>query len=375
VSQPSGQIWVNPEGVTQLGDNYGEHGALYQGYLDQLQLLRAQYGNSWGDDDMGKQFSEKFLKGLDALDGMVTGVKETLDYTSAGLRESGKAYRLADDDARDTGHKLARDFEGMPQGAGLNAYTAGEAQEAQPAQKLLGRTRRVAMSAGEVREAEPAQRLRGRLAVRAEPVEPVLRSEKNLQTGQDEQFVDVGDQSFRLKEIVWAANDEFVRKDGNTRLVSEGVDPETGEPKYTRISMDGKAYELEPQLRAMMSVMPAQEAQAHQAFPAISSYRMTPEYATALVDGRPLAEGYHLQALNRFPDGTTRVDANLFESIAPVVGSTVTGADGQPLDPGDDQFFVVKENPAADATAENYQPLIVSFTPDGTAVPLVTDLY
>jgi hypothetical protein len=228
VTQPRGRLSVNPEGVVNVGDAYDEHVRIYDNYLTQLASLRERYAKAWGDDDMGKQFSTKFLAGLDNLEGLIGGVRGTLQYTSEGLRQFGKAYAEADESALEVGHQMAADFDSLPAG---------------------------------------------------------------------------------------------------------GSSP---------------------------------------AVPAISSYRMTPEYASARVGGEPLPEGYRLQALNPFPEGTTRVDANLYESITPLAGTPVTTADGRPLDPEDGQFFVVKENAVADPTAPGYQPLFLSFGPDGTPTPLIT---
>jgi hypothetical protein len=93
------------------------------------------------------------------------------------------------------------------------------------------------------------------------------------------------------------------------------------------------------------------------------------------IDGLPLAEGYELRGLTRFPDGTSRVDANMFQSISPLGhGHTITDANGQPLKLPDSPLFVVKDNPGVDPNTPGYEPLLVSFAPDGTAVPIVTDL-
>ena len=107
-----------------------------------------------------------------------------------------------------------------------------------------------------------------------------------------------------------------------------------------------------------------------QAMPAISSYSMTPEYSTAYVGGRPLPQGYQLISLNPFADGSTRVDANLYDSVTPLAGTPVTTPDGKPISAGTGQLFVVKENPAVDPTAPGYQPLILSYAPDGTPTPI-----
>ena len=105
--------------------------------------------------------------------------------------------------------------------------------------------------------------------------------------------------------------------------------------------------------------------------PAISSYVAHPEYATAYIDGAPLSGQYRLIALIPFADGSTRVDANLYDSITPLAGTPVTTPDGTPIDPGQGRFFVVKENPAVDPTLPGYQPLYLSYSPDGTPTPIL----
>ncbi|BCJ52708.1 hypothetical protein Asp14428_41830 [Actinoplanes sp. NBRC 14428] len=120
----NGQVWVDSDGVVHLGDSYAEHGALYEGYATQLEELRVRYGSSWGDDDMGQQFSQKFLEGLDALDSIVGSVKGTLHYTATGLRESGKAYRAADEEATSMATVLNSGFNELPQGVFLNRQEA-----------------------------------------------------------------------------------------------------------------------------------------------------------------------------------------------------------------------------------------------------------
>jgi hypothetical protein len=111
MSQPQGHLWVDPDGVSRVGDSYAEHVEIYQRYLSQLVSLRQRYANSWGNDDMGTQFSSAFLGGIDNLEKLIGGIKGTLEYTATGLRESGKLYREADDAAREVSNKMARNVE------------------------------------------------------------------------------------------------------------------------------------------------------------------------------------------------------------------------------------------------------------------------
>ncbi|GID28814.1 hypothetical protein Abr02nite_37970 [Paractinoplanes brasiliensis] len=110
-------------------------------------------------------------------------------------------------------------------------------------------------------------------------------------------------------------------------------------------------------------VMPMQHA--------ISSMMMKPDFSYARIGGEPLPEGYQLLAFNPFPDGTVRLDANLYESITPLAGTPVTTADGKPIDAEGRQLFVVKDNPAADPAAPGYQQMVLTYTPDGTPTPLL----
>lgn len=111
MTHPQGRISVDPDGVVAVGNDYAAHVALYQTYLDQLASIRERYASSWGDDEMGTKFSEKFLRGMDNLESLLKGVKGTLNYAAEGLRTSGNLYREVDDEAREAGHHMAADFE------------------------------------------------------------------------------------------------------------------------------------------------------------------------------------------------------------------------------------------------------------------------
>ncbi|MDO3686629.1 WXG100 family type VII secretion target [Micromonospora sp. C28ISP2-4] len=292
-NNPGGRLWVDPDGVEGLGKAYESHVQLYESYLSQLTALRARYANAWGDDDMGEQFSTKFLEGLDNLEAIIGGVKGTLRYTAQGLTESGRAYREADEAALDVSRKMAKDFDGLDgptyaTRAALAGPVLEPAAEGEPRRPHL-RSRRLALS-------EPAG-------------EPVTEQARLLPQQQ-----------------------------GTPLLPMQPAEP------------------LIPFTAAL---------------PAISSYFVQPEYATAHVGGRPLPEEYRLIALNPFEDGSARVDANLYDSITPLTGTPVTTPDGRTIDPGQGRFFVVKENPTVDPTAPDYQPLYLSYAPDGTPTPII----
>ncbi len=288
-NNPGGRLWVDPDGVEGLGKAYESHVRLYESYLAQVTALRARYSNAWGDDDMGKEFSEKFLQGMDNLEAIIGGVKGTLHYTAEGLKESGRAYREADEDAADVSRMLAKDFDGLRRPAyPMRAAVSGDGPEP---------------------------------AAEGEPRRPHLLSRRRA----------VGEPVAEQARLL-------PRQQGTPLLPVEPAEP----------------------------LIPLTAAQ-----PAISSYFSRPEYATAHVGGRPLPDGYRLIALNPFEDGSTRVDANLYDSITPLAGTPVTTPDGRAIDPGQGRFFVVKENPAADPTVPGYQPLYLSYAPDGTPTPII----
>jgi hypothetical protein len=288
MSEVNGRIWVDPEGVSALGDRYADHAAMYDDYLRRLHALRVQYADAWGDDDMGREFSQKFLSGLDNLENLVGGVKGSLEYTAAGLRESGKMYREADDDARAAGYKMGHDFSNLTvTGGGGGGGSGGSGGSGSGS----GRT----------------------------PLEP--RSGTPLEA---------------LTE------------------------PTLGTPLETPAgSLATPAQPLLPTTGSLVATIPA-----------ISSYVEPPELRTALVGGQPLPSGFRLEALNPMPDGTTRVDANLYDSVSPVVYTSVTTPDGTAIEPDGRQFFLVKDNPQADPLAAGYRPMYVSYTADGSASPL-----
>jgi hypothetical protein len=120
-------------------------------------------------------------------------------------------------------------------------------------------------------------------------------------------------------------------------------------------------------------LLPAEQGTPlHPLIPAVSTQYLKPAFVTAYVDGRPLPEGFKLVSLNPFADGNTRVDANLYDSITPLSGDSVTNPDGTAVDTGSGRLFVVKENPAVDPAAHGYRPFVLSYSPDGTPTPIYT---
>ncbi|MEV4703725.1 hypothetical protein [Actinoplanes sp. NPDC049316] len=383
--QPRGYVWVDPEGVIQLGDSYAEHGTLYESYATQLEQLRVRYGKSWGDDDMGQQFSQKFLEGLDALDSIVGSVKGTLHYTANGLRESGKLYRTSDEQAYDMSNQLAGGFEDLPQGAFLNRRPVDESPPATAtpqlrAQRMLlpGETRRHAVE-GQEGLVEATPQLRGERMLR--PGE----TPRNVVEGRNGVVVDgpqVFSKSVRPGERVEAVQARPARTLRRLTQPDEVVASDETEMRRgeVRPGILLSRRPVEPGLEPLDETPLLPRVEASQVYgpglsPLMSASYFTAQWHDVHIDGVPLAPGYHLQGFMPLDDGTVHLDANRFESISPLTPDLrVTGADGGPIDLGDGPVFVVKDNPAVDPGAPGYEPLYVSFAPDGTAVPIVTDL-
>jgi uncharacterized protein YukE len=104
----SGKLFVNPEGVSSVGREYGVQADKIRLHAREIQNVRDQYAGCWGNDQLGKQFEEKFVNGLNALEGIVTRVADTLDRTAKDLDDTGKDFRRADDDAGDAACQLAK---------------------------------------------------------------------------------------------------------------------------------------------------------------------------------------------------------------------------------------------------------------------------
>ncbi|GIE82930.1 hypothetical protein Aph02nite_88800 [Actinoplanes philippinensis] len=323
-NNPGGRLWVDPDGVEGLGLAYQGHVELYDTYLAQLTALRSRYANAWGDDDMGEQFSTKFLEGIDNLEAIIGGVKGTLAYTAEGLTQSALAYREADEAAAEVGHKMARNFESLGQPSYAVTATEGTTTPLQPAHLTKQHA------------------VRARVAEPDEPV--VMRATTAYERARAENVPARREEGLPLlpteRHVAYASR----------RPLEEPVESEFTPMEPTRAYVDS----------------PVQPA-----MPAISSMFMKPEYTTAYVGGQALPAGYQLISLNTFEDGSARVDANLYDSVTPLAGVAVTTPEGTVIDPGRGQFFVVKDNPNVDPTAPGYEPLVLSYAPDGTPTPLI----
>jgi hypothetical protein len=223
------ELSVDPNGVIQTGSAYTAAGQILRAYQRQLDELRSTYYDSWGDDGLGQQFSQKFLDGLDTLERLVTGVADSLDFGGEGLTTGGKAYQYAEDEATEAGDKLYEALAPLGQQP-PQAATALLRQEEQPRRDM--------------------QALQC-LAPSAKPNDPIKAPEisisgrKDPETGRDEKLVTIDGQEFQLRPVDTPEGDELITRDGAIRLVA-AVYPETGERVYQKISFDGQAYEIEP---------------------------------------------------------------------------------------------------------------------------------
>ncbi|SDT56359.1 hypothetical protein [Actinoplanes derwentensis] len=355
-NNPGGRLWVDPDGVEGLGLAYEGHVELYDSYLSQLTALRSRYANAWGDDDMGKQFSTKFLEGIDNLEAIIGGVKGTLAYTSAGLTESARAYREADEAAAEVTGKMSKSFEGLDRP--LPAVTPAEGSVRREAARTTRHAVRATTNEDGTVPLQPmlAARLPATPATDPETGQPLLQRARTVE-GQ-------------LLEPVTGERQQAVK--GRTLEPAEGApfysSRKPVEPAYSPLLPAEPGLPLEPTQSHARSSYHA----ATPAMPAISSMYMQPSYSTAHVGGEPLPQGYQLISLNPFEDGSTRVDANLYDSVTPLTGAAVTNPDGTVIDPGKGQFFVVKENPKVDPTATGYEPFVLSYAADGTPTPIYT---
>ena len=300
MSPPDGTLWVDPEGVSSVGDSYAEHADHYKKYLAEIADMRIRYQGAWGNDDMGKAFSAKFLAGMDSLEGVVKGVLGGLEYTAEGLRGGGKSYREADDGAADAAKMLSRRM-----GAGAKPTASPPSGAGAGDVGLAPRTRAAASTTGGTSEGAEAHD--GKLT----PPTP---------------------------DVSTAATPAGALTDGPTPGPCATGAMTTGAPA-------------------------AREVSAH---------RVDPAYAEAHVGGKPIPDGYHLRAFIPVSDGSVCLDASPYDSISPLDSGTVTDPDGRKLDPGEGRFFLVQDNPIADASTPARQPIYVEFPPRSPAVNSTT---
>lgn len=114
MSEPTGALWVDPEGVLSVSRAYDGHIAMYDRYLSRLDHLRTQYASAWGDDEIGNQFRKQFDNTMDVVEGIILGVRGSVEYAAVGLRISGEGYRQAEDDAIEAGRVIGGEFSALP---------------------------------------------------------------------------------------------------------------------------------------------------------------------------------------------------------------------------------------------------------------------
>jgi hypothetical protein len=339
------ELYVDPDGVVQTGRSYSEGSAIVNGYVRNLRHLLATYSSSWGDDDMGAQFSKKFLEGMGVLEEIVTGVGETLDFTGEGLRGGGKAYQNADDDAWDAGVKLHKSITQVP---ALPAALPSAEQNADghwaPAERAFWASHRPGETLGVRRRGEL---LEGRLREPGETIEGrPMKSEHRLLRGRVEQ--------------------------GETLAPADGLPVEAGERRAFR-----SVRPLEPEEplapgehRAMRSIRRTGTGLM------TSSFQMKATWGGATVDGYPIPAGYHLIAANELADGTVTMNTDGYLSISPL-GTTHQAVDAQGITivpDGGQQMFIVKENPDFTGIVPGQAPHYAKFAPDGSSIPYVPEL-
>ncbi|MFV2009104.1 MULTISPECIES: hypothetical protein [unclassified Micromonospora] len=278
----NGALWVDPEGVIWVSRSYDGHLAMFDGELRRLDGLRTRYSGAWGDDEIGNEFRKQFDQTMDVVEGIILGVRGTLEYAATGLRISGEGYQQAEDEANEAGRAIGAEFAVLPT----------------------------------------------RSAVHPDP------------SGTDKPPVQL------------SPTQNFV-------VLEDTPDP-----------TDNPATQLTP--THSLSIRAEAPGDSAAAMPLLSSH-VTYRTDGVLIDEAPVPEGYELQKLNTFGDGVARLDLNCYDSVQPLVDHhVVAGPDNRPVDPGDGQLFLVRTRDDADfdPASPGYQPMLVSFLPDGTAVPI-----
>ncbi|MEV0327405.1 hypothetical protein AB0H63_13290 [Micromonospora echinospora] len=353
MSQPHGHIWVDPEGVVSVGDSYAQHAARYHECLRRLNVLRARYEPAWGDDEIGRQFQKQFGQTLDGVEGAILTVLGYLEYAAVGLRVSGEGYRQADEDAAIGGRMIAEEFANLPVRLAAGDTVPAEHAQRIPLEPVGGGRAQYALREPAV--GEPGQLAPRLVAGRVQHAGYAPWKPLDREPGQLTPRLAVAGKLLPTEEV--ASRHELPRSGepvlrAGVRVAGPIIDPES----------------VESPSRFLASRRPTEFTEAS---PAISAFRRY-DATGVLVDGDPVPPGYELRTLTTFPDGTSRIDANYYESIVPLGTRQPTTADGHPVDSDGDQFFLLKpkEDACVDPTAPGYRPLLISFGPDGSATPL-----
>ncbi|MFG1918547.1 hypothetical protein [Micromonospora sp. NPDC048898] len=362
MSQPNGYLRVDPEGVIAVGNSYAAHVAHYHEALRLLGLLRSTHGRAWGDDELGDAFQKQFDGTMDSVESAVLGVLGYLEYAAVGLRASGEGYRQADEDATAAGRTIAEQFTKLPERvAATEPVPDGQTP---PAPRLAGRLEQGGFPLLAGRTEYAGNLLAGR-----------TEHAGNLLAG-------ITERAGRLHQKPVAG--ETAAPTPRLAAAGEHVEqpaPGTGR-RHDRLPADGPMrtgiLDAKPVVGAESgredSRFPGSSAPAEStARPLISAHRMSVDDGL-LVDGVPIPAGCELLTLTTFPDGTSRLDANPYDSIVPLGDRRLTTADGVPIASAD-HFFLVrpKADEVVDPTAPDYQPLLISFDAHGSATPLIVD--
>ncbi|MFI7499928.1 WXG100 family type VII secretion target [Streptomyces sp. NPDC049687] len=98
---------VNPDGLAKtapylraFSDQWAQIGARLEARLD-------EFGNCWGDDEMGKAFEEQYLEPRNQMMEGFKGIAEVLDSTADGMETMAKGFQATEDQNTAT----ARGFE------------------------------------------------------------------------------------------------------------------------------------------------------------------------------------------------------------------------------------------------------------------------
>lgn len=344
MSDLPGEVRVDTDGVQHVGDQYLERATLYDGFVSRLDGIQSQYAPAWGNDNIGQQFQGPFNQTIQTVKDLIGNVQDYVKFAGQGWQAAGKAYEKADDDAGQAGRALLEAF--TPKG-GNNDDGSGQTLDRLTVQGKPEQS-------GVRRVAEPA------------PLGKETMFSKSVRPGQTDG--DGPPAAKRMEALKPEYGTEPLDPKGKTlRLETTGPGQSTPGEKLVAGRTETKLAPLQPAEQGRSVAAPFAPAALAPASPAISALADIPG---ASIDGTPVPNGYELQRLTTFPDGSCRVDANFYNSITPLAGHTVTGANGQPIG-GDGQYFLVQTKPnPVDASAPGYQPMIISFAPDGTATPL-----
>ncbi|WJK43727.1 hypothetical protein O7608_15725 [Solwaraspora sp. WMMA2056] len=301
---------------------------MFDGELRRLDGLRTRYGGAWGDDEIGNEFRKQFDQTMDVVEGIILGVRGTLEYAATGLRISGEGYQQAEDEANEAGRAIGDEFAVLPTRSAVHPDPSGTDK---PPVQLSPTQNFTVMEETPDRTDNPATQLT--------PTQNFIVMEEAPDHADEPPVQLSPTQNFTVME-------------------------ET--PDHT----DNPATQLTP--THSLSIRAEAPGDSAAAMPLLSSH-VTYRTDGVLIDGAPVPEGYELQKLNTFGDGVARLDLNCYDSVQPLVDHhVVAGPDNRPVDPGDGQLFLVRTRDDADfdPASPGYQPMLVSFLPDGTAVPI-----